>query len=72
MRRLFTIVATCLAALATKAAAQQAKPLFAASDAIHITIQAPLGTLIHDREIQTPIDGILTDPSGQHKFRAHD
>lgn len=41
------------------------KPLFEGSEPIHIVIQAPLSTLIHDRHHQGPIPGSLIDPSGQ-------
>jgi hypothetical protein len=53
-----------LVAWATPGAAQQPKPLFATSDPIHITIQAPLSGLIHNR-LGSPIQGTLRDPGGQ-------
>ena len=51
-------------ALSAPAVAQQPKPLFAASEPIHITIQAPLGGLIRSRS-DAVIQGTLTDPNGQ-------
>ena len=51
-------------ALSAPAIAQQPKPLFAASEPIHITIQAPLGELIRSRS-DAVIQGTLTDPNGQ-------
>ena len=50
---------------ATPAAAEQGDPLFAASDPIHIAIQAPLSTLVHNRAEGVVIQGTLTDPGGQ-------
>ena len=53
-------------ALITAAPAQAAeKPLFASPDKIHISIQAPLGTLISNRQSRQAIPGTLVDPSGQ-------
>ena len=49
---------------AVPAAAQQPKPLFAASEPITITIQAPLSGLIRTRS-NNPVQGTLTDPNGQ-------
>lgn len=65
MKRLFALVAALLCALPSPLAAQQPKPLFVASDPIHIVIQAPLQSLIRNRSIQSTIPGTLTDPSGQ-------
>jgi len=62
MRRLLAFLAIAIAAPAT---AQQAEPLFAASDPIHIAIQAPLSTLVHNRAQNVVIQGTLTDPGGQ-------
>jgi hypothetical protein len=53
-----------IVAWATPGAAEQPKPLFATSDPIHITIQAPLSGLIHNR-LGSPIQGTLKDPGGQ-------
>jgi hypothetical protein len=64
MRGILALVAACLFLVGGPAAAQgQPKPLFAASDPIRITIQAPLRTLIHNRGNDV-IQGTLTDPQG--------
>jgi hypothetical protein len=63
MRGIYAFVAACLAAFASAAQAQQPKALFAASDPIRIVMQAPLGTLIHNRGNDV-IQGTLTDPQG--------
>lgn len=64
MRRMFLALALIL--LSAPAAAQEPpKPLFAASDPIHIAIQAPLSKLINDRTTQAAVAGTLTDPTGQ-------
>jgi len=57
----------CLAAIALAAPvfAQAPKSLFASSEPIHLTITAPLQTLIRNREAQGAISGTLTDPNGQ-------
>ena len=56
----------CLAlALSSPASAAAEKPLFASSDKIHLTIQAPLNTLVRNRSFEGSIAGTLTDPSGQ-------
>jgi hypothetical protein len=65
MRRLFALVAACLLALPAPLAAQQAKPLFAASDPIHIAIQGQLSNLFRNRGPGVVISGTLTDPNGQ-------
>jgi hypothetical protein len=65
MRGTAAFVAICLLALAVPASAQQPKALFAASDPIHIVIQAPLSPLIHNRQSAAVISGTLTGPSGQ-------
>ena len=58
-------IAVALAlALSAPASARQPKPLFAASDPIHIAIQAPLSGLIRSRS-DAVIQGTLTDPNGQ-------
>ncbi|HET7606029.1 MAG TPA: hypothetical protein VFK28_08175 [Sphingomicrobium sp.] len=64
MRGMFAFVAACTLGLSAPAAAQQPKPLFAASDPIHITIQAPLSGIIRSRS-SNPVQGTLTDPTGQ-------
>jgi hypothetical protein len=51
-------------AVAAPVGAQQAKPLFAVSDPISLILQAPLPTLIRDRETRQTISGTLTDPNG--------
>jgi len=63
--KLFFILALLGLAFTAPAAAAGEKPLFAANDPIHISIQAPLGTLIRNREYNSAIPGTLTDPSGQ-------
>jgi hypothetical protein len=64
--KVIAIFATLALAFATPAHAQQAeKPLFAASEPIHIVIQAPLATISRNREGHDTIAGTLTDPSGQ-------
>lgn len=52
-------------AFAAPAAGQAPEPLFSSSDPIHITIQAPLGTISRNRDNPPPITGTITDPSGQ-------
>lgn len=64
MKLLHAFVAACLFMTSAPAAAQQPKPLFAASDPIHIVIQAPLSGLIHNRSDQV-VQGTLTEPNGQ-------
>ena len=49
MKVMLAFVAACSFVMSTSAAAVQPKPLFAASDPIHIVIQAPLSGLIHNR-----------------------
>ena len=63
MRWTIAFPASCLARSAP-ASAQQPKPLFATSEPIHITIQAPLSGLIRSRS-DAVIQGTLTDPTGQ-------
>ncbi|HEX5238720.1 MAG TPA: hypothetical protein VFW39_09690 [Sphingomicrobium sp.] len=65
MRGIAAFAAAWLFVLAAPLAAQQPKPLFAGSDPIHIVIQAPLGTLIHNRQSTAVVSGTLTDPGGQ-------
>jgi hypothetical protein len=62
---LFAPLVLLLLALAAPSHAAGEKPLFASSDKIHIAIQAPLGTLIHNRGNEDKIPGTLIDPSGQ-------
>jgi hypothetical protein len=64
--KLVTTFASLALAFAAPAHAQKAeKPLFAASDPIHIVIQAPLSTITRNREGHDTIAGALTDPNGQ-------
>jgi hypothetical protein len=65
MTRFWGFVAACLLALPASLAAQQPKPLFAASDPIHLIIQAPLSDLFRKRESKDTVPGTLTDPVGQ-------
>lgn len=64
MKLKLVFAAAFLLAMSTAAAAVQPKPLFAASDPIHIVIQAPLSGLIHSRS-DAVVQGTLTDPNGQ-------
>ncbi|HYX46602.1 MAG TPA: hypothetical protein VE820_07260 [Sphingomicrobium sp.] len=64
MRGLLAFVMACLAIVSAPVLAQRPKPLFAAEDPIHIVIQGPLSSLIHNRSDQV-VSGTLTDPSGQ-------
>ncbi|HEX3675981.1 MAG TPA: hypothetical protein VHU79_01105 [Sphingomicrobium sp.] len=64
MKVIFASVAACSSMMSTAAAAVQPKPLFEASDPIHIVIQAPLSGLIHNRSTAV-VEGTLTDPNGQ-------
>jgi len=50
---------------AVPTAAAGEKPLFASSDKIHLVIQAPLNSLIRDRQNENSIAGTLTEPTGQ-------
>jgi hypothetical protein len=63
MKWIATLAAACLSALSAPAAAQEPKPLFAASDPIRIVIQAPLSGVIRSRS-SSPVQGTLTDPGG--------
>lgn len=65
MRCMIGLFAAFLFILSGPAAAQQPKPLFAAADPIHITIQAPLTGLIRNRGSNAVVAGTLTDPTGQ-------
>ena len=51
--------------LSAPAAAKGEKPLFASDDQIHISIQAPLSSLIRNRESNSTIAGTIVDPNGQ-------
>jgi hypothetical protein len=64
--KLVAIFLSLSLAFTAPAHAQRAeKPLFAASDPIHIVIQAPLSTITRNREGHDTIAGTLTDPNGQ-------
>ena len=63
--RWITALATLAVAVSTPAPAEQPKPLFAASDPIHIVIQAPIPALARKRSSDAAIEGTLTDPGGQ-------
>lgn len=65
--RLLAFIAAIALALTTSPAAAAAgeKSLFAASDPIHLAIQAPLWSLINNRGSEASIPGTLTDPAGQ-------
>jgi hypothetical protein len=52
-------------ALSAPARAAAERPLFASPDKIHLTIQAPLSTLIRNREDPGTISGTLVEPGGQ-------
>ena len=66
MRGVFALVGLCLFLVAAPAGAQQPpKPLFAASDPIHIIIPAPRSRLSNDRTTNAAVPGTLTDSSGQ-------
>lgn len=52
-------------ALAAPAPAQTAQTLFASSDPIHITIQAPFNVILRNRDNPPPILGTIIDPAGQ-------
>lgn len=64
MRGIVALAIACSLGLSAPALAQQPKPLFAASDPIHIAIQAPFAGLIRNRS-SSPVQGTLTDPNGQ-------
>ncbi|WP_341633513.1 hypothetical protein [Sphingomonas agri] len=59
------LISAVTLAFAAPAAAQALEPLFASSDPIHITIQAPLSSISRNRDNPPPIAGTLTDPAGQ-------
>jgi hypothetical protein len=61
----FALAALFALALAAPAAAGANDPLFASNDQIQLTIKAPLSTLIRNRNISTPIAGVMIDPAGQ-------
>src|SRR5206468_12483900 len=64
--KLVAMFASLALAFAAPAHAQKGdKPLFAASDPIHIVVQAPLSSITRNREGHDAIAGTLTDPNGQ-------
>jgi len=63
MRGFVALLAFWLFLVSAPALAAEPKPLFAASDPIHIVIQAELGTLVHNRG-KDVVQGTLTDPQG--------
>lgn len=60
-----TALAVLSVALFSTGSRAAEKPLFASPDKIHIAIQAPLGTLIDNRQFRGKVPGTLTDPNGQ-------
>jgi len=56
----------CIALGLSAPARAAERPLFGTSDKIHISIQAPLKSLIGNRQYQGKISGTLVDPSGQN------
>jgi hypothetical protein len=63
IRRLLALAALALASPAP-ALAQQQNPLFASSEPIRLTIQAPLPALIRNRDNKSKVAGTLVDPGG--------
>lgn len=61
--RLAAVFACFAAALSSPAAAD--KPLFASDQPLQLIIQAPLQTLIRNRQNDSPITGTLTEAGGQ-------
>ena len=58
-------VFVCFAlSLSAPAIAAREKPLFASNDKIHLIIQAPLNSLIRNRQNENAISGTLTEPNG--------
>jgi hypothetical protein len=64
MRRILILVAACSFIFSAPAAAKD-KPLFDASDPIHLRLQAPFSDLFHNRQSRALIQGTLTDPQGE-------
>jgi hypothetical protein len=65
--RLLAGPVSCVLTIAAPSfAQQQAKPLFAANEPIHIVIQAAIPALDRNRANEGSIPGTLTDPSGQN------
>jgi hypothetical protein len=61
--RLVAAVA-CALSISAPSVAQAPKPLFAASDPVRVVIQAPLSTLIRNRQSRQAVTGTMTDPAG--------
>ena len=55
---------TVLALIAAPATAAPPLPLFASDQPIHLTIQAPVNTLMRNRDFSGTVAGTVTDPSG--------
>lgn len=59
------VAVACALVLAGRAAAEAPpEPLFAASDPIHLTITAPLPSLMRSRASKSRVGGTVTDPAG--------
>jgi hypothetical protein len=66
MKMLTAVLSLALAGIGLSSpAAAQEKPLFASPDKIHLTIQAPLSGMIHNRSVEGAVAGTLTEPNGQ-------
>ncbi len=63
IRHFAALLCLCFAT-AVPARADPPKPLFASDQPIHITIQAPLATLMRNRAYQGGVAGTVTDPAG--------
>ncbi len=66
MKILASITACMLAVTAPAVAQVPPKPLFAASEPLRLIIQAPLSTLIRNRETREAISGTLGDSTGNN------
>ena len=65
--RMTNLAALAAAAFFTPSAAQAQAPapLFASDQPIHISISAPISTLLRNRALGTTVSGTLVDPAGQ-------
>jgi len=61
----FALLATAAFSFPAVAQAQSATPLFASEQPIHVTINAPINTVMRNRALGTTISGTLIDPAGQ-------
>jgi len=61
----FALLATAAFSFPAVAQAQSATPLFASDQPIHVTINAPINTVMRNRAQGTTISGTLIDPAGQ-------